>query len=138
MAVNVMGNQYKEEQFEAKLRKYNACPSNVIQAASKVDSTQDVFRCVSTIAWCQSTRTRASNIARNTTANPRKGSTASHSTKTTSINVVGNQNKKGCQSTKTTAINVAGKSSRAGQRNPRKQSMGSQSTETTATNVAGD
>jgi hypothetical protein len=43
MATNVItGNQYNEEQVEAKLKKCNILQSNIIQAASKVDITQSI------------------------------------------------------------------------------------------------
>ena len=114
MTTNVAGNQYNKELFEAKLRKCNVLQSNVIQTARKVDSTQGVLCCINTIAWCQPARTRASNIAGNADANPRKQSMASQSTKTTATNVASDQNKDGCQPTRTRAPNVAGKAAERG------------------------
>ena len=42
MATNLAGDQYNKEQVEAKLKKCNILQSNIIQAASKVDSTQSI------------------------------------------------------------------------------------------------
>ena len=73
--------------------------SNVIQAASKVDSTQGIFYGINTfaMAWCQLTRTRTSNIAGNAAANPRKQSVVIQSTssKTTANNAVVDKKTKG-------------------------------------------
>ena len=60
------------------------------------------------------TRTRASKVAGNAAANPRKQSVASQSTKTTATNVAVDQNKEGCQSTRTRVPNIAGTAAERG------------------------
>jgi hypothetical protein len=62
------GNQNNKEQVKAKLRKCNILQSNIVQEASKVDSTQGIFHDINTVAWCQLTRTRTSNVAGNAAA----------------------------------------------------------------------
>ncbi len=91
MATNITANQYNGKQI-AKSRKCNVLQSNVSQAASEVDSAQgDVFHSSNQIAQCQLTTTRASNVARNAAANPRKQIAACQSTETMATNIASNQ-----------------------------------------------